>query len=323
MRDAPTKPVVAMSKMASAILALTVAAWTAPVFAQTASTPPAQSAATKAVPPTTTATAPQAGAPDDLPWLATTNPADPAAAKKPAGQPPEAAKPGAPKPADQPTKKTANAQQKCEDQVEDTCRGMKGCAWVAAIPTADGNVTPARCAERKVFAPEKEKKSKPAVASKPKPKPDSIPQQTKNEKPSSEPASVQSEVKPAPSEAKPEPKPETAAVPESDPPKIEAPQSPTPAAQAEAPAAQAAPADSVKAETAKAEAPLMLPRAPVPFLPVESPPEAPKAAPVEPPHSEATPIAPAATASVAENVASDAPAEEKQPLSIPGLVIVD
>jgi hypothetical protein len=71
---------------------------------------------------------------------------------------------------------------------------------------------------------------------------------------------------------------------------------------------------AAQSEPAKAEVPLMIPRAPVPFLPPEQPSAA---APTGQPQSDATPAA----TQGADKMASDEPTAERQPLSMPGLVI--
>lgn len=305
MRDGKQHPASARAKSAllslaaTALIAGSSAAWAqTPWTADEPSKPVAAnpSMPPKAPPATTGATAAPAGTGnEDLPWLATDKPAPagPAPATAAAPQPP--AKPA--------SKKTAALPQKCEEQAEDGCRTMKACAWVAEMPTADGKLTPARCAERKVFAPEKEKKPKP-VAAKPKPKP---------EKPAAAvtatPEPVKTEAQPA---AKPEPPKEAKAdaapapIPDPAPVKIETPQAP-----AETPATTAAvPPTSPKSEN------LAIPVRPaVPFL-------APGTSNTTPASDAPRSNAPQAVPPAPEQVASDSPPDgEKQPLSIPGLVI--
>jgi hypothetical protein len=334
--------------MVGTLVTMTIAIGMGPARAQTPMTPQAEAtvATTAKAPPATSATAPpKAGASEELPWLATTKPTDAAVIKTTADKAIDAPapKPGpvattdtspAGKP---PSAKTANLPQKCEEQAEDGCRSLKSCAWVAAIPLGDGNVSPARCAERKALAPEKDKKPKPVVAAKPKPKPDNAAAQAPT-------AQAKNENAPAPPAAKPEPKPEpkaeTAAI--QTPPKSEpvatpvAPPVQAEAAKIEAPTAEAAKAEPAKleptqpepaqpepakpvaaqSEPAKAEVPLMIPRAPVPFLPPEQPSAT---VPTSQPHSDATPAA----TQGGDKMASDDPAGETQPLSIPGLVIAE
>ena len=246
-----------------------------PARAQTPLTPQAEATvATPAkAPPATSATAPpKAGASEELPWLATTKPTDAAAIKTTADKAIDAPapKPGPvattdTSPAGKPASaKTANLPQKCEEQAEDGCRSLKSCAWVAAIPLGDGNVSPARCAERKALAPDKDKKPKPVVAAKPKPKPDNAAAQAPT-------AQAKNENAPAPPAAKPEPKPEpkaeTAAIqtpPKSEPVRLHL---EAPPVQAE-PAIEAPTAEAAKAEPAKLEPTQPEPAQPEPAKPV-------------------------------------------------------
>ncbi len=283
---------------------------------------------------------PTGSAAEDLPWLATTTPGEAAPASgatkpSPSQQPAAAAKAPPAKPGDP---KTAAATPKCEEQQENSCRAMKSCAWVAAMPTADGKTTPARCAERKVFATESDKKPK-AAATKPKPKPEraataapAAPAATP------EPANLQSETKPAakPETAGVEPATTPAAAP---PPPVQAQvkeQTATnpvadvaPAAAVPVPDAApavakeaAAPSAPVQAPAATAAAPpTMLPRGPIPFLPpAASTPDAPNAQP----RSEAAPSPSTGATSVASGTDEQSPPTESgNSISIPGLVISD
>lgn len=317
MRDGKTSRS-ALTVSWSAIL-LTVVATSAAVIAATAahaqapwSGPDEQSAA----PPAPAAASPKTEA-EDLPWLATTNSAG-TPARAPSDKNPAKAetKPGAKVDG----KKTANAALKCEAQAEDGCRAVKTCAWVAAIPQPDGKMTPARCAERKVNA--QEKKPKPIVAAKPKPKQESTGAVTKNE-------TTITEAVPPKDEPSAQPKSEAKAA---TPPAVTEPVVPP----VDTAAPQANTAAPVAAEAPKtADVPfVMLPRAPVPFLPPEP---AQSAVPTVSPTTEATPIAapvaadpaPIATPAVAnpapdpQAVAADAPQSAARPLSVPGLVIVE
>ncbi len=123
-----------------------------------------------------------------LPWLA------------PAGAPAS--------PEKKPAKTSSKAPVKCEEQDEDGCRTATNCAWVAHIPQADGSVTPARCAEKKVpGAPAKPK----TTATKPKPKPEEKPAADAAVPPATEQTAKPSAVTTTP--ASPEAKSEPAAPP--------------------------------------------------------------------------------------------------------------
>jgi hypothetical protein len=307
MRDGKDSRALARSRaLMSGMSAVLVAVLALPVNAQTPGSPPAENPTAKSAPPKASAAPAATGASEDLPWLATTKPAETAPPKKAAEKTPAKT---APTPPAASPKKSAGQVQKCADQSEDSCRGIKTCAWVAAIPLGDGNVTPARCADRKVSAADKEKKPKPAVAAKPKPKPDDGAAQAGTDTP---PAPAHTAA--AKSESKSEPKAETAAIPEAR--KSDSGSSPVASpVEPEAPKVEAAPAELAKPAAVKTEAPLVIPpRASVPFLP----PEQPNAAvPAVQPHSDATP-----PNNGSENkVAAEEPAVEKPPLSIPGLVI--
>ncbi len=294
----------------AAVLLTVVATSTAmvaasPAHAEAPWSGPEQSAAPPA------AAAPK-GATEDLPWLANTNstgtPAKALSDKNPAKV---ETKPGA----KVDSKQSANAAIKCEVRTEDDCRAVKTCAWVAAIPQADGNLISARCAERKVTA--QEKKPKPIVAAKPKPKPESTGAVAKTE-------TTKTVAVPPKDEPSAPPKTEAKAA---APPPVAEPVSP--------PINTAAPVTAEAPKTAQAPF-VMPPRAPVPFLPPEP---TQSAVPAVSPRTEAAPVAtpvatdpaPIATPVVAnpspdattQAVAADAPQTAEQPLSIPGLVIAE
>jgi hypothetical protein len=250
---------------------------------------------------------------EELPWLATTT-AQPDATPKPppSPQPPVTTPKTTIQTGD---KKTASAAKKCEEQQEEGCRALKSCAWVAAMPALDGKITPARCAERIVYAPEKEKKPK-AAAAKPKPKP---------EKAAVPPVAATEPVKPQPeakAQAQPEPQspaePVTAAIPtvQSPPaaaivPPATAPAAPTTPAKQPSTAEIAAPSEA--AVSPAATPPTLLSRGAVPFLPS---PSAKADAPADPPQLEAV-----SEAMVEEE--EQPSTSDELPLSIPGLVIAD
>lgn len=309
MQDGRESKTLARSRAVTAsLVALVFAALAAPGHAQTPGTGVSEIKA----PPKASAGQPPAAASEDLPWLATTKPANPSVATKAADAPPSKTTPAtiansgpASQAGTEPAKKAASA---CAEQLEDACRGMKMCAWVATIPLGDGNVVPARCAERKVFASDKPKKPKPAVAAKPKPKPEITAPLAKTETP---PATV---VTPsATGEPALQPTADNAVVTKTVN-NNEAISNASPPAQPQSPIAETSPKQPTNPEPVKAEAPLMIPRAPVPFLPPEQPSIA-----AQPVQSQVV-SAPAAPP-VENKMASEKPTAEPQPMSIPGLVI--
>jgi hypothetical protein len=149
-----------MNRMTGSVLFALIAMLSAPHgWAQESAPPPVEAAK-----PAPKPAASDAGGSEALPWLTPAEGAAPAASAPGAPAAATAAKPVA--------KMASKTPVKCEEQVEDACRAAPNCAWVAHIAQADGSVSPARCAERKIPAADKKK---PVTASKPKPKPETKP----------------------------------------------------------------------------------------------------------------------------------------------------